>query len=215
MDELLLVEDDVRFQRAVAMLLAPRFETRATARARVALDWLAEGIRVAAAIVDLGLPDADGVDLVRAIRALRSDLPVIVVTVSDTSERVLAALDAGATGYVLKEHIAHELGAAIDAALAGDVALSPRAARYVVQARRASSPSFADSPPPLLTTMERRVLDELARGLSYAQIGLVLDISINTVRSRIRTLFDKLGAGSSTEAISIALKRGLLRTDAG
>lgn len=215
MDRLLLVENDVHLQRALPTLFASRFETHATARARVALDWLTAGLEVVVAVVDLGLPDADGIDLVRAIHTLRPALPVVVLTITDTSERVLAALDAGAMGYVLKDHLARELVTAIDAARAGDVSLSPRVARHVVQARRASSPSIVDDAPPLLlTTMERRVLDELARGLSYAQIGLVLDISINTVRSRIRTLFDKLGAGSSTEAVSVAIRRGLIRLDA-
>lgn len=211
MHGLLLVEDDARFRRGIATVLGARFEIHATARARVALDWLAGGLDIAAAVVDLGLPDADGCDLLRAIRPLRPALPVLVLTVSDTRERVLEALDAGAAGYVLKENVASELVTALDAALAGDVPLSPRAARHVVEARRTPAAPASTDPPVLLTTMERRVLDELSRGLSYAQIGLVLDISVNTVRSRIRTLFDKLGASSSTEAIAIATRRGLLR----
>lgn len=215
MDELLLVEDDHRFAQVVATVLAPRFEVRSTALARVAVEWLTGGLEVAVAVVDLGLPDADGVDLLRALRSLRPALPVIVLTVDDTSQRVLAALDAGAAGYVLKEHVVRELASAADAALAGESWLSPRAASHVVHARRAAPLTEAsDTAPVLLTNVERRVLDELARGLSYAQIGLVLDISVNTVRSRIRTLFDKLGAASSTEAVALAAQRGLLRLGA-
>jgi DNA-binding NarL/FixJ family response regulator len=215
MVELLLVEDDDRFVHVVSAVLAPRFTLRTTARARVALDWLTEGLDVSLAIIDLGLPDADGVDLLRAIRSLRPSLPAIVLTVDDTSERVLAALDAGASGYVLKEHVVRELASAADATLAGETWLSPRAASHVIHARRNPGPTEAiEAAPVLLTTMERRVLDELARGLSYAQIGIVLGISVNTVRSRIRTLFDKLGAASSTEAIALAAQRGLLRLGA-
>lgn len=215
MHELLLVEDDHRFAHVVSAVLAQRFAIRSTALARTGLDWLTDGVPFSLAIVDLGLPDADGLDLLRAMRSLRPSLPVIVLTVDDTSQRVLAALDAGASGYVLKEHVVRELPSAAEAALAGENWLSPRAASHLIQARRSASPTeAADAAPVLLTNMERRVLDELARGLSYAQIGLVLGISVNTVRSRIRTLFDKLGAGSSTEAIALAAQRGLLRLGA-
>jgi len=215
MDELLLVEDNHRFADVVFTVLAPRFAIRSTALARTALDWLSEGLPVAIAVIDLGLPDADGLDLLRAMRAMRPALPVIVLTVDDNNERVLAALDAGAAGYVLKEHVVRELPAAANSVFAGENWLSPRAASHVIRARRtASRTEPSDAVPVLLTNMERRVLDELARGLSYAQIGLSLGISINTVRSRIRTLFDKLGAGSSTEAIALAAQRGLLRLGA-
>ena len=214
MTGLLLVEDNRRYRDALELVLAARFTVHATARARVALGWLADDTAFEIAVIDLGLPDADGVDLLRALRQARPGLPVVVLTVSDQRDRVLAAIDAGAAGYVLKETAARELIPAIDAALAGEVALSPRAAAHVVAARRDRHAAPAvGSPPILLTNVERRVLEELARGLSYAQIGLVLDISVNTVRSRIRTLFVKLEVTSSTEAISVAARRGLIRLD--
>lgn len=212
MTGLLLVEDDARYRAGLELVLAPRFTVHATALARTALAWIADDLDVAIAIVDLGLPDIDGVDLLRALRGARPTLPVIVLTISDTRDRVLAAIDAGAAGYVLKERAVRDLISAIDAALAGEVMLSPRAAAHVVAAvRREGEPAAAVADPILLTPSERRVLAELARGLSYAQIGLVLDISVNTVRSRIRTLFSKLDVASSTEAIAVAARQGLIR----
>lgn len=115
------------------------------------------------------------------------------------------------SGYLLKDRLATELLSSIDAALDGESPLSPRAARHVVASLHGSQP-----PPALdlhLTASERRVLEALARGLTYDQIGLMLDISVNTVRSRVRTLYDKLDVASRTEAVVVAAQRGLIQLD--
>jgi DNA-binding NarL/FixJ family response regulator len=201
---LLVVEDNTAMREALTSVLAERFDVDAVALARTAL---ARDRAYAIAIVDMGLPDLDGVQLVAALRA-RSAMPILVLTIEDAKERVLAALSAGASGYLLKDRIAIELMSAIDAALDGESPLSPRAARHVVASLHGSQPAPAFDLH--LTASERRVLESLARGLTYDQIGLVLDISVNTVRSRVRTLYDKLEVASRTEAVVVAAQRGLI-----
>jgi DNA-binding NarL/FixJ family response regulator len=211
---LLLVEDNPHLRRALVQLLAPHYAVHAVALARTALAQLDE-VEPALAVVDLGLPDADGVELVAALRTARLHMPILVLTIDDTRHRIRAALDAGASGYLLKDSVAHELVPALEAALAGEMPLSPRVATHVVGMLRAPPDPAPSVTPTFLTGSERRVLDELARGLTYEQIGIVLDISINTVRSCVRTLYKKLDVASRTEAVVVAAGRGLLQLTPG
>jgi len=212
MISLLLVEDDPRFRVALQRLLEPHYTVHALALGHTALSR-ATAMRPALAIVDMGLPDIDGVALVGALRAACPEMPVLVLTIDDTRERVTAAIEAGAAGYLLKDRVAYELFPAIEACLAGESPLSPRVASHLVRLAREG---VAPQPLPCktsLTRSERLVLDQLARGLTYEQIGLALDVSINTVRAYVRTLYDKLDASSRTEAVVIAAQRGLIRLD--
>lgn len=197
------------FRAMLVTLLSPRFAVDAVGTVRGALAH-ARAARPVAAVVDLGLPDGDGTELVRALRELYADLAIVVLTIEDASARVLAALAAGANGYVTKDRVASELHDAIDAVRTGGTPLSARVAAHVVSALRTSSPAIPTRPPVLLTESERRVLEQLARGLTYDQVGLVLDISINTVRSRVRTLYEKLEVVSRSEAIVTAARLRLI-----
>lgn len=209
-DRLLVVEDDAGFRRLLVSLLSPHFTVDAVALGRTARAH-ARAAPPVAAVVDLGLPDEDGVELTRGLLALAPALPIVVLTIEDARERVFAALTAGASGYVLKDRVVPELLPAIAAVREGDTALSPRVASHLLAELRAST--TAPKPPGdvRITPAERRVLEELARGLTYAQIGLVLDVSVNTVRTRVRALYEKLGAASRTEAVVAAADHGLLR----
>jgi DNA-binding NarL/FixJ family response regulator len=207
---LLVVEDNPMMRDALTVVLSERFDVDAVALARTALSRI-ESRAYSLALVDLGLPDLDGVQLVASVRARAPRLPILVLTIEDAKSRVLAALSAGASGYLLKDRIAVELVSAIHAALDGESPLSPRAARHVVASLHGSQPA-----PPLelhLTASERRVLEALARGFTYEQIGVMLEISVNTVRSRVRTLYDKLDVASRTEAVVIAAQRGLIQLE--
>lgn len=212
LEPLLVVEDNAAFRALLVTLLSPRFTVDAAATVRAALAR-ARAARPVAAVVDLGLPDGDGTELVRGLRDLYADLAIVVLTVDDASERVLGALAAGANGYLTKDRVTFELNDALDAARSGGTPLSPRVAAHVVNALRTTSRPAPPRPPVLLTESERRVLEQLARGLTYDQVGLVLDISINTVRSRVRTLYEKLEVVSRTEALVTAARLGLVRLD--
>jgi DNA-binding NarL/FixJ family response regulator len=209
-EQLLVVEDSVPFRAMLAMLLSSRYRVDAVGTARTALSH-ARAHHPVCAIVDLGLPDGDGIELVRALRTLRAELPILVLTIEDGRDRVLDALGAGASGYVTKDRVVVELHDAIEAARSGGTPLSARVATHVVDALRATSPPAPPRVAVLLTESERRVLHELARGLTYDDIGVVLEISINTVRSRVRSLYEKLDVVSRTEAIVLAARLGLIR----
>lgn len=159
------------------------------------------------AIVDLGLPDGSGLDVVRELAARCPATPTLVLTVDDRPQMVLAALRAGASGYVLKEDIASRLAPAIGDAVAGGMPLSARLGTTV----RGQLRSAAGAPEMVtLTPTERELLDGLARGLSYDQCGLMAGVSVNTVRTHVRAMYRKLDVSSKTEAVVEAVRRGLI-----
>lgn len=202
----LCVEDDARMWRLLADEvarhgLAPRWcPTVAAARSALVA-------RPALALVDLGLPDGDGLDVVRALRRRWSDVPAVVLSVDDRPARILAALRDGAHGYVLKEDLAGRLPALIDEALSGALPLSPRPAAVV---RRQLQWHIADAPDAQLTAAEVDVLQGLAVGLSYEQCATRRGVSVNTVRTHVRSAYRKLDVTSKTEAVLAALRLGLI-----
>lgn len=203
----LCVDDDARVRALVAELLGARgyaVEGRATVASAIA----AMGLPIALAVVDLGLPDGSGVDVLRALARRRPGARAVVLTVDDRPAQVLEALRAGASGYVLKEDLHARLGAAVDEARCGGVALSTGPAAALLQHLRAG-----DDAGPLevsLTAAERAVLEGLARGLSYEQCALAGAVSINTVRTHVRAAYRKLEVSTKTEAVLAALRRGLI-----
>jgi DNA-binding NarL/FixJ family response regulator len=168
-------------------------------------------------VTDLRFPDGDGVAFIERVAQLRPGLPVLVLSDAASQERIVAAIRAGATGHVLKEQARVRLGEAIVEALAGGAPLSPIAARAVLDAIRATSagPGTRRSAPIEspgyggLSPRERQVVTALGRGLSYAEVATELGVSLNTVRAHVRTLYEKLGAASKTEAVMAALRLGL------
>lgn len=164
------------------------------------------------ALVDLGLPDLDGVELIQAIAAERPTLPIVVLSICTAERRMLEAFRAGARGYVFKDDLGRGLAPVLEQALAGGAPMSRAVARLVLDQLRAPEPvpSSGPEPHPMLTDREQQVIEQLAHGLSYAQVGAALDISPNTVRSYIRTIYEKLCVTSKTEAVMAALRMGLL-----
>lgn len=200
--DLLVVEDDPAQRAALAELL------RDSAFAASFVSTAAEALASVATrlpdltIVDLGLPDRDGADLTRELTRTYPGLPVVVVTAAATRKRVLEALGAGARGYMVKEDLARLESALLDA-LAGRLLVSGAVARFVLD-------QVAHSPTPDLTRREREVLSLLARGLSYEEAAAQLGVSLNTVRSHVRSAYDKLGASTKAEAVALALRSGQL-----
>jgi DNA-binding NarL/FixJ family response regulator len=207
----IVVADDPPFRAVLEPLLGPHCSVHAVSHGRTAVAQL-DVIDPVVAIVDLELRDTDGIALLRALRAVRPTLPVIVVAATADPDHVVAAIDAGASGYLLKDGIRSELVPAVEAAQTGGTPLSPRVATHVVRIARETRGAAPTTERPLfLTGSERHVLGQLARGLTYEQIGVVLHISINTVRSRVRAIYDKLDVSSRTEAVVVATQRGLIR----
>ena len=156
-------------------------------------------------LLDLGLPDVDGLQLLRQLQTKAPEVAVVVLTMYAEDEYVLRALAAGASGYVLKLAEPEAVVEAIARAVKGELYIDPAVARSV--ARRAIREPEADP----LTPRERDVLERIARGLTNRQIAEELFISPNTVETHRRHILEKLGVHSRAELVAQALERGLLR----
>jgi DNA-binding NarL/FixJ family response regulator len=160
-------------------------------------------------LLDLELPDGLGVDL---LPALRTDLPsvaVLIFTAYDTDDRILAAIRAGARGYLLKGASAEEIARAIRTVASGGSYLGAQAASTVFSAATETrkSPSNAQNQ---LTNREQEVLRTVVEGLSNKQIALSLGITERTVKFHLSSLLRKLDAESRAQVAVIAVRRGLV-----
>lgn len=216
--KIVLVEDDRRLGSVVQLLAKGTFDVLLAPSGREAQKLLTHDTHDApeAVLVDLGLPDLDGVDLIRWIRERHPRVPVLVLTVASAEARIFAALRAGACGYLFKEDLGQRLLPAIEEALAGGAPMSRDVALKLVEHVRRGEESAAHEPPtsrgplPVLTPKERAVLERFSQGESYDDVAQSLDISVNTVRTHARALYEKLDVTSKTEAVVVAITRGLL-----
>jgi DNA-binding NarL/FixJ family response regulator len=157
-------------------------------------------------LLDHRMPDGDGVAAIGSLRALRPSIGVVVLTASSADHVLLAAIEAGASGFLSKTRSLDEVTAAVRAAAAGESVISPEMLARLLPRFGRSSPHAVDE----LTEREREVLALVAEGLSNAVIAERLVVSVHTVRNHIASLSGKLGAHSKLEALSIAVRRGLL-----
>jgi DNA-binding NarL/FixJ family response regulator len=158
-------------------------------------------------LMDLSMPDLDGIDATRAVLAARPETRVIVLTSFSESARILAALEAGAVGYLLKDAEPEDITRAVRDAAAGGVPLSPQAARALLPANRARpSATGAEA----LTPREREVLGLVALGLPNKTIARRLAISEKTVKAHLTRVFTVLGVSDRTSAALWAQRHGLV-----
>ncbi|GAA2181390.1 response regulator transcription factor [Brooklawnia cerclae] len=157
-------------------------------------------------LMDLRMPVMDGVSATAHIHAEHPEVTVVVLTTYETDEDILSAIEAGATGYLLKAAPKEELIAGVRAAANGQVALAPSVAAALVSRVQAPEPAR-------LTPREIEVLGLVADGLSNAQIGRRLFITEATVKTHLLRLFEKLGVNDRTRAVTLAMERGILPRD--
>jgi DNA-binding NarL/FixJ family response regulator len=167
-------------------------------------------LRPDVALVDLELPD-EGLPLVAELAKCRPAVPTVVVTAVSEEARILMALRAGAVGYVFKDDVGQRTVPIVEEAIRGGTPLSRSVARLLLRTFRGDEPKVTVRTE--LTPREQGVLGMLARGKSYAEVGSTLGVSENTVRSHVRSIYEKLGASSKTEAVMVGLRMGLLRVD--
>ena len=158
-------------------------------------------------IMDIDMPGMNGIEAVAKVRRANKEIPILMLTVFDDNKHVFDAICAGASGYILKKHISTRLFSAIDEALEGGAPMSPSIARMVIESMQQKS---APANPYQLTPKEKEVLTSLSKGNSYKLIAEDIGISIDTVRSHIRSIYEKLHVHSQTEAVSKAINEKLV-----
>ena len=154
-------------------------------------------------LMDLRMPGMDGADATARIVNDHPGTRVLVLTTFDTDDDILRAVEAGASGYLLKDTPREELVAAIRAASRGETVLAPPVAARLMGRMRSGSPE-------LLTPREVEVLAAVGRGLSNGEIGRELFIGEATVKTHLLRVFQKLGVDDRTRAVTVAMERGIL-----
>jgi DNA-binding NarL/FixJ family response regulator len=207
----LIVEDDERFRAAFATSVAEAPDMRLAGTA----GDLAPGLRLLreqrpdVLLVDLGLPSGSGVELIRYANDHLPDTDVMVVSVFGDEPHVMASLEAGATGYLLKDAQAADLTEQIRTLRAGGSPISPVIARQLLLRLTPQAVPVVDEA--LLSPQERQVLTLSAKGFSFEEIARMLEVSRHTVMTYVKRSYRKLQVHSKTEAIYEARKLGLVR----
>jgi DNA-binding NarL/FixJ family response regulator len=216
----LLVEDDehTRARLASAVETHPRLRLLGQAASCAEAQALLEAQCPDVLLTDLGLPDGSGVELIRALRRRHPQSLAMVITVFADERHVVTSLEAGASSYLLKDGTDAEIGRAIEQLLDGGSPISPSIARHVLKrfhALPASQSGTAPGEPAAagLSPREREVLGFVAKGFSYAEIAELLGISVHTVTSHVRHIYEKLAVHSRAEAVYEAAQLGLIQLD--
>lgn len=157
-------------------------------------------------LMDIDMPGMTGIEAVKKIRTFNRELPVVMLTVFDDNKNVFEAIRAGASGYLLKKNISPKLFTAIEEVLSGGAPMSPGIARMVI----ASMQQPVKENPYDLTPREKEILSLLSKGNSYKMIASGLAISLDTVRTHIKNVYDKLHVRSQTEAVSKAINERIV-----
>lgn len=173
-------------------------------------------------LVDLGLPDGSGLEVIALAFNKHPACEIMVFSMFGDEERVLASIEAGATGYILKDTPGLALDDAIRQIHSGGSPMSPGIARQILQRLRKSRPAVEPAPAllrsrlardadmPSLTAREAEILDLLSRGYMYSEVARLLSVSVHTIQSHVKHLYSKLSVHSRAEAVFEASKIGLL-----
>lgn len=207
-----IVEDDAHLRRYLCDVVAadPRLEIAFAEGDVAGATRRIETCPIDLWLIDLQLPDGNGADLVRRLKAGR-DVKCLILTVLGDRTSVIAALDSGADGYLLKDTDPRALVSSILSALDGYAPISPQAAHFLLdlyqQAAQKVRPASDEA---ALTGREQEVLRLFSRGLSYREAAEVLQISAHTIRDHVKAIYRKLSVHSRTEAIFEARQLGII-----
>jgi DNA-binding NarL/FixJ family response regulator len=211
----LLVDDDALMRAGLEAIFSSDGAIEVAGEAcdgRVAVERVRE-LRPDVVLMDVRMPGLDGIAATREVVALAPEARVVILTTFEDDEYIFGALTAGASGFLLKRTSPELLIEAIKTVAAGDSLLSPSVTRRVID-RMAALPSgqaVLDRRVDRLTAREREVLEQLARGLSNAEIAGVLVIEESTVKTHVKRILMKLGLRDRVQAVIFAYESGLTR----
>ena len=213
---LLIVEDQPQILRHQLKLLQAYADIELCGSARDGTEALRllEEVRPDVVLLDLGLPGLSGIEVTREILSRRPDTEVLIWTVFEEEDKVLDAIRAGASGYLLKGTPAARLVEAIREVHSGGSIIQPQLARRLL--RRFKPPPAADAATEAaagtrsLSPREREILKLLARGLSNAEVARALSVSRATVRTHLEHIYEKLEVSNRTEAVTEGIRQGLI-----
>lgn len=208
-----IVDDHLMFAESLARLLADEPDLRVVGvagDADAALELVAE-THARVVLLDYQLPGRDGVAVARDLKAAHPQSMVVMLTGTGDDRVLLAAIDAGCSGFITKDRAALEVASAVRTAAAGEALISPaQLARLLPKLSRTHRAVGAD-----LTERERELLARLARGGTNKAIAEELHLSVNTVRNYVQSVLTKLGAHSKLEAVSTAVREGIIDYPSG
>jgi len=205
----LLADDHLMVAEALKSLLTPEFDLVGVVEDGRALIEAAGTLRPDVIVADVTMPHLNGIDALIRLRQLGDQTPVVFLTMHRDVSFARRALDAGASGFVLKHSASAELVTAIRAALQGKTYLTPQLAGEVLEAMK-EGPEQADDPIASLTPRQREVLQLLAEGRSAKEIAASLEISARTVEFHKYQMMETLDLHTNAELIHFAIKHGLV-----
>lgn len=173
-----------------------------------ARDWFAAGGHCSALLLDIGLPDGNGISLIPEIRKLKQAPEIMVITVFSDPEHLMHAIDAGAAGYMLKDAEASTITESVLHLLAGGSPISPSVARYLLNRIKGNDEDSVACP---LTYREHEVLLLISKGLTSNEVADILDISYHTITTHVRNIYKKLSVRTRSEAVFEAQRRGYIK----
>ncbi|WBS05788.1 response regulator transcription factor [Pseudoduganella sp. SL102] len=217
--QVVLVEDDVNFQHMVRHMIdgAPDMTLLAVASTRAQGMQLLDVLHIDVLLVDLGLPDGSGIDVIHSAHLKQPDCGIMVCTVFGDEMHVMQSLEAGASGYLLKDSAAHSMVVEIRSLHLGGSPISPIIARQILMRFReknpvvpAPLPSLPKPSRPPLSAREQQVLELITKGFTADEIAELISVSRHTVLTFVRRIYRKLQVTSKAEAIYEARHQGLL-----
>ncbi len=203
----IVVDDHAVFAQALAEALnsAPGLASAGATFSIASGIALAESVRPDVVVVDYRLPDGLGSDLIRTLRERLEGVRVVVLTAAADEAAFLDALEAGCAGYVTKDRPLEDVVAAVEAAAAVELAVSPALLGRVLPRLRGDAPRGSQ-----LTAREREILELVAEGHANKTIATKLGLRLNTVRNHVQNILTKLDAHSKLEAVAIATRQGMI-----
>lgn len=212
-----LVEDDVNFQNALieAIGAAPDMTLQSVAGTRALGLQALDQIQADVLLVDLGLPDGSGIDVIRAAHTKWPGCNIMVSTTFGDELHVMQSLEAGASGYLLKDSAPERMVFEIRSLYSGGSPISPLIARQILMRFRhddksAAAPLESASGKPALSAREQEVLEYITKGFTSDEIAAMMSVSRHTVLTYVRRIYAKLEVNSKAEAIFEARTQGLL-----